>query len=161
MIPSVRFGDIRFSYKYSSELSCNLYSLYKGGIENVAANKEFCLFLLTDMYRKLSMHSLPIMSWDGDTTREQAEELYNNLDETSHLFYKGCLTLLRPHDVDKATISRNEEKFRKIADKVIEKFHIYAEEPMHGTFEESATLDFKVREKNLISHITYGLLLEC
>jgi hypothetical protein len=166
MIPSARFGDIIFSYKYGNALSCDLYSLYEDGIDDVAANKAFCLFLLTDMYRKLSMHSLPLMSWDGDTTREQAEELYNSLDETSHLFYKGCLTLLRSDDADEATIRRKEEKFRMIADKVIEEFLIYNkfnihEESMDGTFEESAKLDFKVREKNLISHITDELLLEC
>lgn len=121
MIPSARFGDVILNLGFDDYISCNLYSLYKGGIESVAGNKEFCLFLLADTYRKLSLHGHQVMSFNGGLTREQAESLFNSLDETSHLFYKECLALLkgmvRTEDGDTVTILNNETKFKFFADK--------------------------------------------
>ncbi len=165
MIPSARFGDVILNLGYNDYITCNLYSMYEGGIESVANNKEFCLFLLVDSYRKLSLYGHQVMSFDGGLTREQAESLFNSLDETSHLFYKECLALLkgviRAEDGDDVTILNNETKFRFIADKVIKDFSVSEPEPMGDTFEEYAILEFKVANLKLTDHITHGLLVEC
>ncbi|MEL1245162.1 hypothetical protein AAEO56_12870 [Flavobacterium sp. DGU11] len=165
MIPTARFGDIIVAARYSNSITCNLYGLYEGGIAGVAENKEFCLFLLTDLYRKLAMHDYQVMSWNGATSREDAKALFNNLDETSHLFYKECLALLKgtvkTDGSDEAAILLNEEKFRRIASKVITDFSVSEIEPMDSTFQEYAMLEFNVGNAKLIDHITEGLLVEC
>lgn len=161
MIPSARFGDIIVNQGYNDYISCNLYSLYEGGIENVAENKEFCLFILTAVYRKMALHDHAIMSFDGSLTREQAEALFNDLDETSHMFFKECATLLNIAGLDDVTIRENEDKFRRIASKVIEDFDISEPETMDTTFKEYAQLEFKVANLKLIEHITDGLVVEC
>ena len=165
MIPSARFGDVILNNGYDNYVTCNLYSLYEGGIESVAGNKEFCLYLLADTYQKLSMHGHQAMSFDGGLTREQAESLFNSLDETSHLFYKECLALLKgtlnAENGDEITILNNKTKFKFFADKVIKDFSVSEIEPMEDTFQEYAILEFKVANLKLIDHITNGLLVEC
>lgn len=164
MIPSARFGDIRVSDVYNEYVICDLYSLYEGGIEDVASNKEFCLFILVELHHKLSMHNRAIMSWNGETSREKAEELYHRPDETTHAFFDESRVLLRgsikKQDSEEVEILPDEDTFRMLAEKVIKDFSISGIEPMEGTFSEFTELKFSVANTQLISHLAEGLLIE-
>lgn len=164
MIPSARFGDIRVSGVYNEHVVCELYSLYEGGVKEVASNKEFCLFLLVELYHKLSMYDRAILSCNGETSREQAEELYHKLDETSHLFFREARVLLRGtsnrKDSEEAEILPDEDRFRMISEKVIRGFSSSGIEAMEGTFSEYATLKFRVTNSQLVNHLAEGLLVE-
>lgn len=165
MIPSARFGDIRIIDTYEDKVICSLYSLYENGIENVASNKAFCLFLLTELHHKLSLHDSQVMSWNGATSREKAKSLYEKLDETSHVFYKESRVLLRGtrkvQGDQKGEILPDEERFEMIASKVIGDFEISDIETMDETFWENAILEFSVTNIQLVAHMTEGLLVEC
>ncbi len=165
MIPSARFGDIRIIDTYEDKVVCSLYSLYENGIENVASNKAFCFFLLTELHHKLSLHDSQVMSWNGDTSREKAKKLYNKLDETSHLFYRESRILLRGtrkiQDSKEIEILPDEERFEMISEKVIRDFNVSDIETLDETFQENAILEFSVTNIQLIAHMAEGLLVEC
>ena len=164
MIPSARFGDILISYTGNDYIICHLYSLYEGGIENVAANKEFCLYILTELYNKVSLHDRAIMEWNGNISREEAAALYNNADETTQLFYREARALLNgstDNDPNGSVNVKNEAKFREIASKVIKDFRISDNWDMDDTFKEYCVLEITVNNTKLISHIAGGLRMEC
>ncbi len=165
MIPSARFGDIIIGTTGDDSIFCDLYSLYEGGIMDVASNKEFCLFILTELYNKVSLYDRQVMSWNGDTSRQQAEELFHNLDETSHLFYKEVTALLKGTTItigsEEVRTLPDEDKFRMIAEKVIKDFTISEMQTMDDTFKEYTVLEFRVSNTKLIGHIASGLLVEC
>lgn len=165
MIPSARFGDIRIIDTEDNKVICSLYSLYEDGIREVASNKEFCLFLLTELHSKLSLHDSQVMSRSGDTSREEAKRLYHRPDETTHLFFRECKVLLRGTtrtlDSEKVEILPDEDSFKRISEKVILDFNVSDFEEIDGTFRENAILEFSVANSQLIAHIAEDLLVEC
>lgn len=78
MIPAARFGDVRIEKVNGAAVTARLFSLYNGGTENVANNKEFCLFVLTDLFWQVSMHANVNWSYK-EITKTKAKELFEQL----------------------------------------------------------------------------------
>ncbi len=53
MIPSARFGQIYLDNIIDNEVVVHLFALYEEGIDEVAHNKSFCLWILTESFSKL------------------------------------------------------------------------------------------------------------
>jgi hypothetical protein len=100
MIPTARFGSITTLSKEENLITVKLFSLYKGGIKKVAANKTFCFWILTALYEDLAFYDN--INWGyKDIDRKKAAELYNSIDnpQTKKILNEAH-TLLRDSWVD-------------------------------------------------------------